>query len=261
MYQIRVLVNDRPVPVYHDYKNGTDWIEARNGVRYVVEVRNDDYKRILAVVSVDGLNVVNGKHEDHSTAPGYIIHSHGNIKIPGWKISQDNVKEFYFTPQDNSYSHKLGANEQNTGVIATAIYTEKEVWTYTYSNTNIKGSSTSHPRILYRSFENDNTFDNGTDNIMFNSNVSSSTNSAISTSASFTTNSAMSYPTEKLATGSGAVSDFRTHKAYFGEKVFQTILSLYYDTREGLLRRGISLDTPRSELPNPFPNGEYCPNI
>lgn len=269
MYQIRVLVNDRPVPVYHDYRNGTDWIEARDGVRYVVEVRNNNYKRMLTVVSVDGLNVINGKHEDHTTAPGYIIHSYGNIKIPGWKISQDNVKEFYFTPQGNSYAHKLGANENNTGVIAAAVFLEKEYYTYTYGGTT---DSSKWPKVdpyyppVLRSFDNNNTFDDGHRNIMYSALNSAGHSNVVATSMlSSNLGSSMvqpmSMPVEKLATGSGAVSDFRTHKVYFGERILQTVLSLYYDTREGLLRRGISLDTPRSTLPNPFPNGEYCPDI
>jgi len=269
MYQLRVLVNDRPVPVYHDYRNGTDWIEARDGVRYVVEVRNDNYKRILAVVSVDGLNVVNGKHEDHTTASGYIIHSHGNIKIPGWKISQDNVREFYFTPQGNSYAHKLGANEQNTGVIAAAIFEEKEIYTYASSGTSSwpKLTKYSDPPVVYRSFENQNTFDDGhsVNNVMFSSSVRgmSVTNlsSSVSSGAELSRASADMVPIEKLATGSGAVADFRTHKVYFGERILQTVLSIYYDTREGLLRRGLILDNPRSSLPKPFPNGDYCPDI
>lgn len=259
MYQIRVLVNDRPVPVYHDYRNGTDWIEARDGVRYVVEIRNDNWKRILAVASVDGLNVINGKHEDSFTAPGYIIHGHGNIKIPGWKISADNVKEFYFTPEGSSYSSKLGANPANDGVIASAIFEEKEYYTWTNTSHGSSYWPKADIKYLYPPLVNQNVFDDGHRNI--NNNVNNIMFSSASTGASINVNNLTSKVEEKLATGSGEVVDFKTHKTWFGERVLKATLLLYYDTREGLIRRGINLDTPRSTLPRPFPNGEYCPDL
>jgi hypothetical protein len=268
MYQMRILVNDKPVPIYRDYRTGTDWIEARNETKYVIEVKNNGYNRILAVSSVDGLNVINGKHEDSLTAPGYILHPYNNIKIPGWKISAEDVREFFFTPQESSYSTKLGANPANTGVIATAIFKEKIAYTYAYT------TSTYNPNTILRKWDtpvptwNDNTFQPV--NLSGNVSAGGSSASPMMASTCFSVGSEkaavynMNYmdamPEPKLATGSGEVKDFRTHKASFGERVLEATLILYYDTREGLIRRGI--DVSRIDgLPKPFPNGQYCPNI
>ena len=263
MYRLRVLVNGMPIPVYRDYVSGTDWIEARNGTRYEIEVRNDSHNRILSVVSVDGLNIIDGKHEDPLSAPGYIIHSHNNIKIPGWKISADDVKEFYFTPQGQSYSAKLGADLSNTGVIAVAIYKEKITWTYASSTTYYPKSwpiPTIYPTIdpLVTPVNMNVTCDGS-------SHSSSVLRSSLSSDApvtAFAMSSDLSVPIQepKLGTGSGAVADFKTHTTSFGERQLETILTLYYGTKEELLRRGIKLQP--EGLPRPFPNGTgYCPNV
>jgi hypothetical protein len=256
MYRLRILVNGNPVPIYRDYASGTDWIEARNGTRYEIEVRNDSYNRILSVVSVDGLNVINGKHEDPLSAPGYILHSHNNIKIPGWKISSDDVKEFYFTPQGQSYSAKLGADLSNTGVIAAAIYKEKITWTYT---TSYYPQPWVYPTIksIQPQWVNDNT--------LYSSSGSSSggiLRSSLSSDVPVTAFAMSSAPIQepKLGTGSGVVADFKTHTTSFGERQLETILILYYGTKEELLRRGIKLQP--EGLPRPFSNGTgYCPNV
>ena len=256
MYRLRILVAGRPIPIYRDFSSGTDWVEARNGTKYEIEVRNDSYNRILSVVSVDGINIINGKHEDPLSAPGYILHSHNNIKIPGWKISSDDVKEFYFTPQGQSYSAKLGADLSNTGVIAAAIYKEKITWTYT---TSYYPQPWVYPTIksIQPQWVNDNT--------LYSSGGSSSggiLRSSLSSDAPVTAFAMSSAPIQepKLGTGSGAVTDFKTHTTSFGERELETILTLYYGTKEELLKRGIKLQP--EGLPRPFPNsGSYCPIV
>jgi hypothetical protein len=265
MYQLRVLAHGNPVQVYHDYRTGQDWIEGRNGIPYTVEVKNNSYNRILAVVSVDGLNVINGKHESYETAPGYILHSYNNIKIPGWKISAKEVKEFYFThKQSESYSHKIGANESNIGVIAAAIFTEKPVITWTTYSGNTVPWHFDYPTTITCG---DNTIRDG-DVRVYNSNVSCMSNSAdmsmeTPASLSCTTKRERYIPSGamcKAATGSGEKKDFVTHKASFGDRVLQTVITLYYDTYEGLLQRGII--TQGQQSPRPFPDNEgYCPNV
>ena len=267
MYQLRVLVNGRPIPVYHDYRTGLDWIEARNGTKYEVEVKNDSYNRILSVVSIDGLNVINGKHEDPLYVTGYIIHQHSNVKIPGWKISADNVREFYFTPQEQSYSAKLGADLSNTGVIATAIYKEKIQWTYTTSTYcpppyTIK-EPWGNPWDRKINFNNQNTFDSGNSSGVMRG-MSASVNAKIPDPESVYNMNFVEFSAEiptvpKLATGSGEVKDFKTHKASFGERVLETVISLYYDTKENLIKKGIY--NQQDNLPKPFPSTEFCPDI
>jgi hypothetical protein len=263
MYEINVLVNGYAIPVYHNFHDGTNWIEAREGNKFEIRIRNNSYNRILAVVSVDGLNAINGRHEDPDKSPGYVLPSHDNIKIPGWKIDKEKVREFYFTNKENSYSRKLGAIEENIGVIAAAIFKEKYYYTYTsyypygYNNPYIYPITTTP---IYNPPPQWVTTCGGTSgtNICYASNnlTSGSTSSANFLSVSIPDN----YSPKQLGVGSGEKKDFSTQTTYFGDKYLETILTLYYDSRDGLLRRGINLDT-RSSLPKPFPNGQYCPDV
>ena len=64
--------------------------------RYEMRVRSRTGVRLLAVASVDGVNVVNGK----TAAPhqsGYVLEPWGGVSIEGWRKNLDEVATFYFT--------------------------------------------------------------------------------------------------------------------------------------------------------------------
>ena len=125
MFNFDVLVDGRPVKKYYD-RSGNIWIEGRKGTAFTLKVKNHDYGRILGIISVDGLNVIDGKHVPIEDSRGYIINSRSSVNVPGWKINENEVREFYFTINgDNSYVRKIGADERNIGVIAAAVYKEK----------------------------------------------------------------------------------------------------------------------------------------
>ena len=266
MYEISVLVNGYAIPVYHDFKNGTNWVEAREGNKFEIRVKNSSYYRILAVVSVDGLNVINGKHEDPDKSPGYVLPLHDSIKIPGWKIDKEKVREFYFTNKESSYSKKLGASEENIGVIAAAIFKEKYYYTHTnYFPYGYKWNdpyiypTTTHPDCNPIQWITTTGSTSGTTNITYGSNnVSSGSASNIN----FLSTSSLKYNPNpvQVGVGSGNKTDFSTQTTYFGDKELETILTLYYDNKMGLIERGIDLFV-KSALPKPFPNGDYCPDV
>ncbi|HTY74941.1 MAG TPA: hypothetical protein VMD05_05170 [Candidatus Nanoarchaeia archaeon] len=269
MYQLRILVGGKPIPVYHNYRDGTNWVEAREGTRYEIEVKNNSYNRILAVVSIDGLNIINGKHEKPEVAPGYVLNSYMAEKVPGWKVSQEKVREFYFTRPENSYSKKLGADQGNIGVIAAAIFKEKPQYTihYNYTLPPYKWENPDRPWCgTY-----DNVFDNGysVDSVYSSVYYSGTTYSSGTTCSCSSTPLrgevktsllSASVPAAQLGTGSGEKVQFETVGVTFGERVLETVLTLYYDSKEGLQRRGIWTEE-RDVLPKAFPSGSFCPDL
>ena len=133
----RILVNGKPVKIFTD-PQGQSWVEAREGSIYEVEVKNNSYNRVLCVASIDGINVISGEEADLQPKDGYIINPYSSLKIKGWRISDDKVKEFLFTfNKDKSYAVKLGAGKANLGVIGIAIFDEYKIipTSYTYSST------------------------------------------------------------------------------------------------------------------------------
>jgi hypothetical protein len=109
------------LPVYtHD---GRLYVPGTPGNRYSVELRNRTERRILAVVSVDGVNVLSGDTAAVSQA-GYVLSPQQAYAIAGWRKSLDEVASFYFTPLVHSYAARTG-RPANVGVIGVAVFCEQ----------------------------------------------------------------------------------------------------------------------------------------
>ena len=55
-YNVDILVNDKPIRKFpHD---GKLFVEARDGQEYSIRIKNNSHSRILAITSVDGLDVL-----------------------------------------------------------------------------------------------------------------------------------------------------------------------------------------------------------
>jgi hypothetical protein len=111
----------RVLPVY--YKDGTRWIEGTPGHEYAIRVRNDNGGRVLAVMSVDGVNVITGEIASPSQS-GYVIDAHGGTEIAGWRKSMAGTAAFYFTELPDAYAARTGRPE-NVGVIGIALFRER----------------------------------------------------------------------------------------------------------------------------------------
>ena len=59
---------------------------GRPGSEYRVEVRNREGGDLLAVVSVDGVNVITGESA-HPAQSGYVVGPRGRLAVDGWRKS------------------------------------------------------------------------------------------------------------------------------------------------------------------------------
>jgi hypothetical protein len=100
---------------------GDTWVEGKDQKEYSLKITNQCSTRVLAVVSVDGLNVLNGKKAGFEDS-GYVVDR--EVIIPGWRKSADNTAAFYFTYPGDSYAERVGKG-QNVGVIGVAFFAEK----------------------------------------------------------------------------------------------------------------------------------------
>jgi len=118
-----ILVNGNRCKQYH--YNGKIWIEAKHGSEYEIEIKNNSWSRILAVSSVDGLNVLSGKTEDPDKAGGYVIAPYSAERIDGFRYEDNSVAKFKFGCKGNSYAASKGdGSEKNSGVIGLRVYDE-----------------------------------------------------------------------------------------------------------------------------------------
>lgn len=134
--EVEILIKGRPVRVLPF--NGKMYIEARYDSEYEIKIRNDNYHRVMAVISVDGLSVIDGKPASKDGV-GYVLNGYSSASIKGFRKDQDTVGAFKFTKKRKGYAKEVTGSAENSGVIAIAVFAEKIVypnWTYTtiYNN-------------------------------------------------------------------------------------------------------------------------------
>ena len=108
----------RSLPVYFD--NGRHYIAGVPGRAYSIRIKNRTRADLLAVVSVDGVNVVTGETAAVNQG-GYILHRRQRFDISGWRKSLEQVASFYFADLDDSYAVRTGRPD-NVGVIGVAWF-------------------------------------------------------------------------------------------------------------------------------------------
>lgn len=109
---------NRTLPVYQH--QGRYYVAGRPGNEYQIRVRNRTGADILAVVSVDGVNAVNGETA-HWSQSGYVLGARRAYDIRGWRKSLQRVAAFHFTEHPNSYAARTGRPD-NVGVVGVAIF-------------------------------------------------------------------------------------------------------------------------------------------
>jgi hypothetical protein len=108
------------IPVYQH--QGRLYVPGTPGTRYAVYIANRTGQRVLAAVSVDGINVVTGE----TAAPdqnGYVLGPWQSFEIAGWRKNMNEVASFYFTRLSDSYAARTRRRE-NVGVIGVAAFRE-----------------------------------------------------------------------------------------------------------------------------------------
>lgn len=107
---------------WHD---GSLYVAGQNGGRYNLRVKNNTGERVEAVVTVDGRDVVSGQLGNYKSQRGYVIEPYGSVAIEGFRQSLEQVAAFRFTDIGNSYSARRGS-PQHVGVIGVAVFKEHQ---------------------------------------------------------------------------------------------------------------------------------------
>ncbi len=97
---------------------------GRTGERYAIWLRNDSDARLEFVVSVDGLDVIDGRAAALNK-PGYMIEPGKSVLIDGFRRSMSQVAAFRFSAVKDSYAQRKYGDTTNVGVIGIAIFSEK----------------------------------------------------------------------------------------------------------------------------------------
>lgn len=109
------------LPVY--WHQGRAYIAGTPGHEYRLTLRNRSGEPVLAVVSVDGVNVVTGESAEPQQS-GYVLLPGRSLEILGWRKSLAQTAAFYFTDLADSYAARTG-RPGNVGVIGVALFRKK----------------------------------------------------------------------------------------------------------------------------------------
>ena len=208
----------RALPVH--VSNGRYYVAGKPGKEYAVRVRNRLGEDLLAVVSVDGVNVVSGETASYDQG-GYILGPRGSFDIKGWRKSLERVAAFYFSRVEDSYAARTGRPEE-VGVIGVALFKRKPARQDYDADVLSRKEAPAAPQAAERS-------------------------------------AAGAAPEPGLGTGHGRNVTSVVRHAEF-ERASETpeeIIAIYYDSYENLVARGV-IPVARRD-PRPFP-GCFVPD-
>ncbi len=139
-YDVQVIRdNGNTLPTYA--QGDRFYVEGNSTERYIIRVTNPTANRVEAVVTVDGLDVIDGE-DGALTKRGYVVPAYGEVRIEGFRTSQDDVATFRFSSVSGSYAGRQG-KARNVGVIAAAIFEEQP----SVENQQIVAPEPSHPHV------------------------------------------------------------------------------------------------------------------
>ncbi len=219
---------------------GERFIVGTPGNEYRLRIRNLTGARILAVASVDGVNIVSGETAAPSQS-GYVLGPWESLDIDGWRTSLRKTAAFYFTTLADSYATRTG-RPNDLGVIGVAVFRER-VRPVEYPVERLSRED-SRP----------------------NANAAGALDKKSEAKDSVAAPSSMAAQAPKAApsigTGYGRDETSYAERVAF-ERATSTpseVLAVRYDSRENLLAMGV-LPRPRmiGRAPDPFPGSFVAP--
>lgn len=248
--------NDGQVlPVYA--AGGRNWVIGTPGQEYSIRYCNKTPGRVLAVMSVDGVNVVSGDTAAPSQS-GYVLSAYECADIQGWRKNLARTAAFYFTELPDSYAARTGRPE-NVGVIGVAVFREKQPvlgWRRPYKDKvaadDARGDAPAKAAAPEpRRYEQD---------AQANAESPRAREEAAGRLQGAPVQSLpVPAPMAKLGTGHGRFEDSPTQMVRF-ERESATpneTIAIYYDRRENLAAMGILPPPVVARSANPFPGWQH----
>lgn len=225
--QIYDRTDHRMLPI-HVHENRM-YVAGEPGHQYEIRLRNRSHDRLLAVTSVDGVNVING--ETAGTAQsGYVLAPWDTVEIEGWRKSIEEVATFYFTRLAKSYAARTGRPE-NVGVIGVAVFRERPRCCRPHPFEDRAAAAPTEPLAREE--------------------------------ADVSSNSSLESARGKLGTGHGHREDSPVEYVDFqrASSTPEDTIVIYYDSLKNLIARGVipKHGTYADRGPRPFPN-EFVPD-
>jgi len=228
------------LPTYrHD---GRLYVAGTPGHRYAVRLTNRSGGRVLAVLSVDGVNAVSGETAD-TRQTGYVLDPWESTEVAGWRKSLDEIAQFNFTALPNSYASRTG-RPQNVGVIGVAVFAERRPSWRGRDQAIAKDAAPAQPPAPAPAEP-----------------ASGGAAPSLSRAAPPRMDAEVARKGERLGTGHGEREVARVEQTTF-ERASRTpaeTLAIWYDSVDNLVAQGVIARPVAKTPPQPFP-GSFVPD-
>jgi hypothetical protein len=128
--QFDVVASHYSQPISSFMHAGQSYVAGKSQQEFRVRLRNVSGERVLAVLSIDGVNAVSGQTAGFDQ-PGYVLAPYQTLEVDGWRKSNHRAAAFYFTHIADSYAARTGRAD-NVGVIGVAVFREQRHFGYGY---------------------------------------------------------------------------------------------------------------------------------
>lgn len=127
LVDVQIRVDGEAAPLYVKPRaDRRHYFEAFAGRNYAVVLRNNSARRIGVLLTVDGLNVVNGEITRLSAGePMYVLDPWETATIRGWRTSMNEVRRFVFVDEKRSYAERTGQANSDMGWIRVLAFREQ----------------------------------------------------------------------------------------------------------------------------------------
>ena len=121
-FEMSVIV-DGACAAEYPFRDKT-YVEALRGRSFTLRLHNPTAERVAVALSVDGLNVIDAKRTTAGKATKWVLSPGQTVEIPGWQISGETSRRFFFTDTAGSYAKWIG-DTRNVGTIEAVFFREK----------------------------------------------------------------------------------------------------------------------------------------
>jgi hypothetical protein len=241
LVDVQVRDMDRSTTLQRYYDGNQTYVAGRPGNRYAVVMHNLTGERVLAVLSIDGVNAISGQTAG-SGQTGYVLAPYQRMEVRGWRKNMQDVAQFRFTDLPDSYAARTGRPD-NVGVIGVAAFRERGYHHYDhYSDGDDE----------YRRYRDESKSGSS-------ASKESASNDAAAPSASVQGSRADKSSRQELGTGHGERRYDPARRTNFERESNypNQVASVFYDSYEALVDRGIIRERSRRYRgqPDAFPIG------
>jgi hypothetical protein len=240
---VNIIDRDTGQRLQAHYHKGEYWVAGRPGANYAIHIQSRNGGRLLAVTSVDGVNVLSGETAGMDQT-GYVFYGWQGYDIAGWRKSKSEIAAFNFTSIPKSYAARTGRKE-NIGVIGVALFRERYVAPPPPVG---RAAAPAAPRVLQ---------ERATDEELEETNITGTRIQQLAEgSGTAKADRAAPAPAPSLGTGHGrreqsVIVDVPFERA---QSTPDEVIRIRYDSRDNLVAMGVLAPTPHPRPLDPFPS-------